>query len=490
MGVRVPELSRRRRMLVLAICCTSLLVVGMDATIVNVALPALRRDLNASVSSLQWTIGAYTLVLASFLMLAGSTADRLGRRRTFQVGLASFGLGSLLCSLAPTVGWLIAARALQAIGGSMLNPVAMSIITNTFTDRVERAKAIGVWGGVQGLALGLGPVVGGALVDSAGWRSIFWINVPIVVAAIVGTAIFVPESRAARARRFDPVGQGLVILVLGTVVYAIIEAPRLGWTSTETLALFGVSLVALVTLLIYEPRHTDPLLELRFFRSVPFSGATLTAVVGFCAYGSFLFLNTLYLQDVRGFTALQAGLCTLPVAVLIVVMAPISGRVVGRWGTRVPLLVAGTAMALAGLAFTWLTPHTPLIALLGVYVLFGLGQGTINPPITNSAVSGMPRSMAGVAASVASTSRQTGTTLGVAVSGSLVGATLAQSGLAFTTATHTVWWGVAGVGVFVAVLGLVTTSRWALDTAGRASALFGGFEDVPVMPARSGTAVS
>jgi EmrB/QacA subfamily drug resistance transporter len=477
-------------MLVLAICCTSLLVVGMDATIVNVALPALRRDLDASVSGLQWTIDAYTLVLASFLMLAGSTADRVGRRRTFQVGLASFGLGSLLCSLAPSVGWLIAARALQALGGSMLNPVAMSIITNTFTDRLERAKAIGVWGAVQGLALGLGPIVGGALVDSAGWRSIFWINVPIVVAAIVGTALFVPESRAARARRFDPVGQGLVILVLGSVVYAIIEAPRLGWTSLEILVLAGVAVVSLVVLLVYEPRHADPLLELRFFRSVPFSGATLTAVAGFCAYGSFLFLNTLYLQDVRGFSALQAGLCTLPVAVLIVVLAPISGRVVGRWGTRVPLLVAGASMALAGLSFTWLTPHTPLIALLGVYVLFGLGQGSINPPITNSAVSGMPRSMAGVAASVASTSRQTGATLGVAVSGSLVGATLAQGGLAFTSATHAVWWIVFGVGVFVAALGLVTTSRWALDTAGRASALFGGFDDVPVVPARRESAVS
>ena len=486
----MPEFSRRRRMLVLAICCSSLLVVGMDATIVNVALPALRRDLDASVSGLQWTIDAYTLVLASFLMLAGSTADRVGRRRTFQVGLASFGLGSLLCSLAPSVGWLIAARALQALGGSMLNPVAMSIITNTFTDRLERAKAIGVWGAVQGLALGLGPIVGGALVDSAGWRSIFWINVPIVVAAIVGTAIFVPESRAARGRRFDPVGQGLVILVLGSVVYGIIEAPRLGWTSLEILVLTGVAVVALAALLIYEPRHADPLLELRFFRGVPFSGATLTAVAGFCAYGSFLFLNTLYLQDVRGFSALQAGLCTLPVAVLIVVLAPISGRVVGRWGTRVPLLVAGISMALAGLSFTWLTPHTPLIALLGVYVLFGLGQGSINPPITNSAVSGMPRSMAGVAASVASTSRQTGATLGVAVSGSLVGSTLAQGGLAFTSATHAVWWIVFGVGVFVAALGLVTTSRWALDTAGRASALFGGFDDVPVVPARRESALS
>jgi EmrB/QacA subfamily drug resistance transporter len=479
----VPELSPRRRMLVLAICCMSLLVVGMDATIVNVALPALRRELGASVSSLQWTIDAYTLVLASFLMLSGSTADRVGRRRTFQVGLAAFGVGSLVCSLAPSVGWLIAARAVQALGGSMLNPVAMSIITNTFTDRVERARAIGVWGAVQGLALGLGPIVGGALVDSAGWRAIFWVNVPIVIVAIVGTALFVPESRAARARRFDPVGQGLVILLLSSVVYAIIEAPRLGWMSPLILVLAGVAVASAIGLLVYEPRHRDPLLELRFFRSVPFSGATVTAVIGFCAYGAFLFLNTLYLQDMRGFSALQAGLCTLPVAVLIVLLAPISGRVVGRRGPRMPMVVAGAGVALAGLAFTWLTPTTPILALLGIYLLFGIGQGMINPPITNSAVSGMPRSMAGVAASVASTSRQTGTTLGVAISGSIVSSTLAAGGVAFTTATHAVWWMAFGTGVVIIALGLITTSGWALGTARRAAALFDDVDAVAVVPA-------
>ena len=448
----------------------------MDSTIVNVALPSLRRDLGASVSSLQWTIDAYTLVLASFLMLAGSTADRVGRRRTFQVGLIVFGFGSLLCSLAPSAGWLIAARAVQACGGTMLNPVAMSIITNTFTDRVERARAIGMWGAVSGLSLGLGPIVGGALVDTAGWRSVFWINVPIVIVAVIGTALFVPESRSIRARRFDPVGQGLVILVLGTTVYGIIEGHRLGWLSPQILVLGGVALVSLVALLIYEPRRRDPLLELRFFRSVPFSGATVTAIAAFFGYGSFLFLNALYLQDVRGFSALHAGLCTLPVAVLIVVLAPISGRIVGRLGTRLPMVVAGTAIAAAGLALTRLTPTTPLAALLGIYTLFGVGQGLINPPITNSAVSGMPASMAGVAASVASTSRQSGITLGVAVSGSIVGTSLAQSALAFTTASHVVWWLTSGLGLLIIGLGLFTTGGWALETARRAAALFDGVD--------------
>ena len=197
----MPELSRQRRLLVLGICCMSLFIVGLDSTIVNVALPSIGRELHASVSGLQWTIDAYTLVLASLLMFSGSTADRIGRRKTFQAGLAVFTLGSLLCSLAPGLGWLVAFRMIQAVGGSMLNPVAMSIIANTFTDPAERARAIGVWGGVFGLSVALGPVVGGALVDSVGWRGIFWVNIPVGIAAIVLTALFVPESRAARHRR-------------------------------------------------------------------------------------------------------------------------------------------------------------------------------------------------------------------------------------------------------------------------------------------------
>src|SRR3954470_2887872 len=214
-----------------------MIVAAMDISIVNVALPAIRRDLRASVSGLQWTIDAYTLVLAGFLMLAGSTADRIGRRRVFQVGLAAFGLGSLLCGLAPSIGWLIAARALQAVGGTMLNPVAMAIVANVFPEPAERARAIGVFGSMSGLSLALGPILGGALVDGLGWRAIFWVNVPIVAAAIVCTGLFVPESRAARARRFDPVGQLLVILMLGGLVYAIIESTWQGWTSPVILGL-------------------------------------------------------------------------------------------------------------------------------------------------------------------------------------------------------------------------------------------------------------
>jgi EmrB/QacA subfamily drug resistance transporter len=493
------ELSRRRRFLVLAICCASIVVVVMDISIVNVALPSIRRDLHASVSGLQWTIDAYTLVLASFLVLAGSTADRVGRQRIFQVGLAVFGLGSLLCSLAPNTGWLIAARALQAVGGTMLNPVAMAIVVNTFPDPAERARAIGVFGSMAGLSLALGPILGGALVDGLGWRSIFLVNVPIVVVAIVCTALFVPESRAARARRVDPVGQTLVILMLGSVVYAIIESNRLGWTSPVILTLLAVAVLSALGILAYEPRRADPLLELRLFRSVPFSGAILIALFALCAFGAFLFVTTQYLQNVRGMSALTAGLSLLPVGVLTVVLSPLTGRLVGRRGPRMPLVVAGVALALGGGASLWLRPSTPLPAVLGIYLLFGIFLGTINPPITNTAVPGMPRSMAGVAASLASAGRQTGTTLGVAISGTIVGSALARGGTAFTSAEDGVWWLVLGLGVGIVVLGLLSTGRWASHTARRAAALFdevdrgadtARHEGVPGQRSRAASAVS
>jgi EmrB/QacA subfamily drug resistance transporter len=288
----VPQPSRRRY-LILVICCMSLVIVGLDNTIVNVALPSIQKELHAPVSGLQWVMDAYTLVLASLLVLAGSTADRVGRRRTFQAGLATFTAGSLLCSLAPSLGWLVVFRIVQAVGGSMLNPVAMSIIVNTFTDRAERARAIGVWGAAVGVSLALGPVIGGLLIAAVGWRGIFWVNIPIGVAAIALTALFVPESKAPHPRRIDPVGQTLVIVILAALVYGIIEGPQHGWGSPEIIGCFCLSAAALVALLIIEPRRAEPLLDLRFFRSAPFSGATLIAVSAFAALGGFLFLNTL-----------------------------------------------------------------------------------------------------------------------------------------------------------------------------------------------------
>ena len=289
----MPEPSRRRRLLILAICCMSLFIFGVDNTIVNVALPSIQHDLHAPVSGLQWTVDAYTVVVASFLILAGSTADRFGRRRVFQIGLATFTLGSLLCSLAPSLGWLVAFRMLQAVGGSMMNPVAVSIITNTFTDQRERARAIGIWGGVFGLSIAAGPVLGGLLVAGVGWRGIFWVNIPVGVAAIVLTALFVPESRAAHPRRPDPAGQVLIIVALASLTYAIIEGPHRGWFSPVILGLFALTAAAVAGLLVFEPRRDEPLLDLRFFRSAPFSGASLFAISALAALGGFLFLNNL-----------------------------------------------------------------------------------------------------------------------------------------------------------------------------------------------------
>ncbi|MEV0226060.1 MFS transporter [Streptomyces sp. NPDC050704] len=461
----MPELSHRRRMLVLAICCMSLLIVSLDNTVLNVALPAMQKDLDASLAGLQWTIDAYTLVLASLLMLAGSTADRIGRRKVFLAGLVVFTLGSLLCSLAPDLESLVAFRMIQAVGGSMLNPVAMSIITNTFTDPRERARAIGVWGGVVGISMAAGPLVGGLLVDSVSWRSIFWINLPVGLAALLLTLRYVPESRAPKARRPDPVGQFLVIALLGSLTYAIIEAPSSG--AGKILVFGGIALVSLLAFLRYEPRRVEPLVDLRFFRSAPFSGATVIAISSFAALSGFLFMSTLYLQNVRGLDALHAGLWMLPMAAMTFVCAPLSGRLVGSRGPRLSLLVAGVGMTASGVLFAVFDAETSNVTLVIGYVLFGIGFGFVNAPITNTAVSGMPRAQAGVAAAIASTSRQIGGTLGVAVIGAVLASGIGASPYkdAFVSAAQPAWWIIAGCGLAVLVLGALTSGPWARGTA-------------------------
>ncbi len=465
------QLDRRRRLVVLVICSMSLLIVGLDTTIVNVALPSIHRSLHASVSGLQWTIDAYTLTIASLLMLAGSTGDRVGRKRVFQTGLVVFTLGSGLCALAPTLDTLIAARVLQAVGGSMLNPVAMSIIRNVFEDPRERAQAIGVWGAMIGISMSLGPIVGGALVDSAGWRWVFVINLPVGALALVLTTLFVPESRAAQARRLDPVGQALVIAALASLTYAIIEGPGHGWASAEILGLFIFSALAFAALIGYELRRAEPLLEMRFFRSAPFAGASAIAVFAFAGLGGFLFLNTIYLQDVRHLSPLDAGLYTLPIAAMMLVFAPLSGSMTGRTGSRAPLVAAGVALMISPLLLTGLDPTTPVWQLFASYLMFGIGFGMVNPPITNTAISGMPPAQAGVAAAVASTSRQVGQTLGVAVVGAIAGAgTTNAFGPRFAAATHPGWWIIVCLAASVLVLGVATTTGWALATANATAA--------------------
>src|ERR1700761_7069498 len=340
--------------LILAICCMSVLIFSMDATIVNVALPAIAHDLHAAVAGLQWILDAYTLVVASFLMLGGSMSDRFGRRRFFQIGLTIFTIGSLLCSRATTIEQLIGFRALQGFGASMLNPVALSIIANAFPNPKDRARAVGVWGAVAGLSLGIGPLIGGALTETIGWRAIFWINIPIGIIAALLAALFVPESKAARARAFDPVGQALVLIGLSTLTWGVIDGPHAGWGSKLIIGLFVTAAAAFTAFVLYEPLRRDPLLDLRFFRSVPFASATLLGLSSFSCFAGFLFLIALYLQQVRGFSALHTGLFTLPLAAMMIVCAPWSGRLVGSYGTRPSLVAAGVGFLASTLILTGL----------------------------------------------------------------------------------------------------------------------------------------
>jgi EmrB/QacA subfamily drug resistance transporter len=445
------EASSRAKSIVLVVSSLSLLMVGLDATAVNVALPAIGRDLGAGVAGLQWTVDAYTLVVAALLLLTGSLADRVGRRRTLVAGLGLFSAASLACSLAPTAGLLVAFRAVQAVGGAMLNPVAMAIIANTFTEPRERARAIGIRGAMFGVSMALGPLLGGLLTGLAGWRAIFLINVPVGLVAVALTRSFVPESRAEHPRRLDPLGQALMTVLLGTVTYGLIEAPRTGWSSPAGLSVLAAAPLALIVFVVHERRRAEPLIDPRLFRSIPFSGAIATTVAAYAAFGGFLFLTTLYLQGERGLTPLAAGAVLAPMAVTTVIASPLSGRLLGRSGPRVPLAVAGAGILAGCLLLTGVGARTPVAILVLATVVFGIGFGFVNAPVTEAAVSGMPRAQAGVASAIATTSRMLGQSLGVAVAGRPA---------------------LAGCGVAVLVLALIATTPRAAESARRTAAGF------------------
>ncbi len=508
-GGPAPAVLRPYR--VLAIASMSLLIVNIDATALTVALPAIQRSFGASLSSLQWVTDAYVLVISVLLLASGSMGDRLGRRRVFRYGLVVFLLGSVACSLAPSVGTLIAFRMVQAVGGSMLNPNALSIITNTFSDRRERAKALGWWSATYGIALAAGPIVGGALVDGLGWRWVFWINLPIGLAAIALTTRYVPDSRAAHARRIDPAGQLLVMAILGMSTYAIIEAPAAGWTSPEILGLLAGTAAALVAFVLVERRVAEPLVEIRFFRSPPFSAAGVSAVLAFLVMGGFLFVNSLYLQDVRRFSAFMTGVALLPATIFIGGLSPVAGRLVNRFGPRLPLVLGGTFSAAGTAVLALVGARSGIGQLVLAYSLLGIGMGFVNPPITTTALSGMPPAQAGVAGGVAAATRQVGTVLGIALLGSLLaeglrsrlpaalaplrlgrralrhlvdlgsgaaqaaaqlrsphaGAAAAAARVALASSTHAAWWLATGAGIVVAVVAVLTTGRRGMAAARR-----------------------
>ncbi|HEX6677335.1 MAG TPA: DHA2 family efflux MFS transporter permease subunit [Actinomycetes bacterium] len=411
--------NRRTKLLTLALSCLALFIVLLDMTIVNNALPSIQRHLDASLSGLQWIIDAYALVFASLLLTTGSLSDRQGRKRWFLIGLAVFTAGSALCGVAPNTGFLVAARALQAAGGAALSPASLSLLTSAFPDPRERAQAIGIWSGISGLSLSAGPLIGGALVDGPGWRWVFFVNLPIGVVAFLGALRFVQESVNPRPRRLDLAGQLLGIGTLATLVYALIEGGSHGWTSALILTMFTLAALGLVAFLLVETRQREPMLELRFFRSAAFSGTNLIAFLTFFSLIGFTFFNTLYFQEIRGYSAFAAGLLGLPVTLAIVVMAPLAGRLAGTRGPGLPI-AAGTAMAgTAVLLLLGLQLDTPYGSIWWILVLFGAGLGLVFAPTAASAVAGLPRSQAGLASGILNTSRQVGGSVGIALLGAV-----------------------------------------------------------------------
>lgn len=407
----------KNKYIILISCCMSLFLVTMDVTVVNVALPTIQKNLITSTSQLQWVIDAYTLTLASFLLLSGSTADKIGRKKIFLLGLFIFGIGSFLCGIAPTINFLIFFRVIQGIGGSMLNPVAMSIITNVFTDSKERAWAIGWWGSVTGISLAVGPILGGALTHYISWRSTFYINIPFILIALLLSFKFIPESKSKYPKKNDSIGQILIIIFLFTLIYWLIEIPKVSIKSSLMIFVLSLCILSLIIFIFYEYRQKEPLVNIKYFYSIPFTSAALLAILGFTIYNGFLFINTIYLQNSRAMTSLLAGLYTLPLAISSFFTAPISGKMVGEKGTKIPIMICGFFMSLASFLYIIVSTYTNIniFFLLTIYIILGIGFGMLNAPITVTAVEGMPLSESGTAASIAVTCKQVGNSLGVAL---------------------------------------------------------------------------
>jgi EmrB/QacA subfamily drug resistance transporter len=451
----------------------STFLLNLDNTIVNVALPEIRTQLHPGVSGLQWTVDTYLMVLAALLILSGSLGDRFGRRRVLVTGLVLFACGSLLCGLATGVASLSAFRVVQAVGASMLNPVGLSIVSTVFVERNARARAFGVWSGAVGLGMASGPVAGGILVQTWGWRSVFWASVPLAVAAAVAARAFIPESKSKAYYRPDVAGQALVLLLLTSLVFTIIESPRLGPGSPWIIAGACVFVGSAVAVGVVETRRESPLIDFRFFRSVPFTSSMLIAVLTYAAIGGFLFLNTIYLQSVLGYSPLRAGLYCLPIAVGTVVGAQFAGSLARTRGSRDALVASGIGVAGAGMiaAITVGRGDTPL--LLASYLLLGLGFGGANTLVNSTAMAGMPRNRAGVAGAVGSSSKQVGQSLGVAVVGAIGGSAAGATTLGgFVRASHPGWYAMIGIGTAIAALGIVAASRAAQRSARNVSAGF------------------
>ena len=421
------EKVHQQRWWILAVLCLSLLIIVVDNSILNVALPTLARPvsqggLDATTSQLQWMVDAYTLVFAGLLLTAGSLGDRFGRRGALQVGLTVFGLGSLLSAMANSPSQLIASRALMGIGGAFIMPGTLSLITSVFEGR-ERGRAIAIWAGVAGLAVAIGPVTGGFLLEHFYWGSIFLVNLPIVAVALGAGVLIMPTSKDPTAPRLDLVGAALSIAGLVSLVYAFIEAPTEGWSDTKILGALGIAAVLLVTFFAWERRSTHPMLNLDFFKNPRFTSASASISILFFAMFGVIFLLTQYFQFVLGYTPLEAGIRLLPLAATMMVVAPLSARIVERIGTKV---VVSTGLFLSGLgvlSFTQFEVSTGYENIFWRLMLMAVGMGLTMAPATESIMGSLPLAKAGVGSAVNDTTRQVGGALGVAIIGSVLAST-------------------------------------------------------------------
>jgi EmrB/QacA subfamily drug resistance transporter len=413
--------SYHQRWWILGVLCLSLLVIVVDNSILNVALPTLQRELGATTSQLQWMVDSYTLVFACLLLTAGSLGDRFGRRGALQLGMIVFGLGSLASAFATSPDQLIFTRAVMGIGGAFIMPATLSIITNVFPPE-ERGRAIGFWAAIAGVAIALGPISGGFLLEHFYWGSVFLVNVPIVVFALLSGVFLIPTSRDPSKPKLDPIGASLSIVGLVVLVYAIIEAPSKGWSSTATVVGFVIAALVLGVFFLWERYTPSPMLDTSFWRNPRFSGASAGIMLLFFAMFGSLFLLTQYLQIVMGYTPLQAGIGLLPMALTMLVVAPSSARVVERLGTKV-VVTGGLAIAGIGLASFASLPATGISYWGDVawrMVIMALGMGLTMAPATESIMGSVPRAKAGVGSAVNDTTRQVGGALGVAIIGSVM----------------------------------------------------------------------
>jgi EmrB/QacA subfamily drug resistance transporter len=421
-----PDRVYARRWYTLGVLCLSLLVIVVDSTIVNVALPTFSRDLHASSSGLQWIVDAYTLTFAALLLLAGAIADRYGRHHALAGGLALFAAGSLAVAFTQTAAELIAARAVMGVGGAFIMPATLSIITAVFTDNAERIKAIGLWSAVSGLGVAIGPVAGGWLLAHFSWDSIFLVNLPIVIAALVAGHWLVPASRASESGRLDLIGAALSVVAFTVLTYGIIEGPSNGWLSGRTLGLGVASVVLLVVFGVWEARSSHPMLPLRLFRNPRFTGAGVSITVLFFALSGVVFLSTQIYQFVLSYSPLAAGVRALPSAAALAVFSPLGASVAKRAGVRVPvtlglvmvtvgLLVFGTASASSGYG------HYVL-----AMVIVSAGTGLAMSAATSASMRELPPALAGVGSAVNDTTRNMGSVLGVAVFGSIAASVFAS----------------------------------------------------------------